>query len=357
MKNNKKLIQTIILVALGSSFVSIEKVSLVMNMFLLPSIAFIFTGSMIFLIHEKQIIKNFTSTYKEGLKAALVSSLLFYSVYLTIYVLSSLASFVILLSSYSTYKILKKKKDYFLLLFSIISLTLAFLIPSVNDNLIVKIPLITFSFLGETVLMFMLKEVKIYFNEKPKETLFFANSFIGIISVALFFLTKSDSVAILSRDEQIHLFILTFISTFLISYIIIMKPMSAQIDRLPFIVSVLISSVILSLFSFSLSFVCAIFFILLSLFFPKKTNGGFAVTEFIAILTLIAIVISLLFPVYTKIRSKLIVRNDRNLCMSHQPNSMENTFKYGNYFIKYIDGKPKYLYLLRDSFFRSFSIE
>ena len=54
MKSNEKIIQTFVLIALGAAFLSLEKASWAMNMFLLPAIAFTFTGAMVFLIHEKQ---------------------------------------------------------------------------------------------------------------------------------------------------------------------------------------------------------------------------------------------------------------------------------------------------------------
>ncbi len=357
MKSNEKIIRTFVLIALGAAFLSLEKASWAMNMFLLPAIAFTFTGSMVFLIHEKQIIKEFTSTYKEGFKAAIVSALLFYSAYLTIHILSASAGFMILLSSYSAYKILKRKNKYFLLAFSILSLILIFFIPSYHEIMIVKILLIASAFLGETVLMFMLKEVKSQFIEKPKTTYCYANILIALISVALFFITKSDTAAVLSKMEQMHLFILTFISTFLVSLVLIIKPESAGIGKISLAVSATAVTIILSLFNFSFFFIGAFLLFLIPLFFSKKTHKGFAITEFLAMITLIAIVVSLLFPVYVKLRSEIIVNSDKSLFLSGKTDKIENAVKYGDYFIKYIDSKPKFVYLAKEGSFRSFSIE
>ncbi|MGE3063412.1 MAG: hypothetical protein AB7T10_07240 [bacterium] len=358
MKINDKLFQFFILIAMMTSIISLEATSWSMNFFLLPSIAFTFSGFMIFLVHEKHIINNFMRTYKRALKAALTAALFFFAVYTSLHTLSAGAAFLIVSAAYTAFRHLKKK-NYILLFISALPLALAYFIPAYKDNITVKILMILASFSGETALMFMLREVKDEFTQNPKETLCFANLTVAVISVPLFFITKSDTAAILSKTEQVHLFLITFIYTFLVSSLAIIKPNSLRLDRKVFIFAFIVSASVISLFSFSLFFIAGALILAVLLFFQsfKKEKRGMAITEFMAILTLSSILISMVFPVYSKIKSEINVRNDKRLYEEGRQNEIEDAIKIGGYFIKSADNQIKFIYKTNSEKFTYFTAE
>ncbi|MDD3803945.1 MAG: hypothetical protein PHW02_06160 [bacterium] len=358
MKSNDRLFQFFILIAAMTSLVSLEKTSWSMNFFLLPSIAFTFTGSMIFLIHEKHIINNFMRTYKGGLKAGLTAAIFFFALYFSIHFLSGGAAFIIFLSSYIAYRIIKRKV-YPALLAVFASLVFGFLLPSSTPSAIARILIILSSFAAGTVLMFMLRETLSEFAENPKESLCYANVIIALISVPLFFLTKSGQAAILTGEEKTHLFLLTFVYSFLASSLLILQPGAMRPDRRVMAVSAAISAAVLSLFFFSLYFIAGVLIALIALFFEgfSLKKKGIGVTETMAIMTLSAILLSMVLPLYDKVRSEIMVRNDKKLFEENKEEKIENAIKIGGYYIKSADNRIKFVYKTDKSKFRWFTAE
>jgi len=357
MKSNEKIFQVFIFIAALASFVSFDRASWAMNFFLLPAIAFTFTGAMLFLIHEKYIINNFTRTLGESFKASLTAAIFFFAAYFEIHFLSPLAAFVTLLSAFAAFRAWQRK-DYIFLAFSVLPLCLAYFIPSSFSKPLINAAVLASVFLAETVLFIMLKEVRRVFEENPRETLCYSSVIIAAASAGLFFITKSPNAAILSKSEQMHLFLITFVYTFLSASLLIMMPKAFSFDKRLFAASAAVSAAVLSLFAFSVFFVIASpLAIALFLLDGKRTKKGASITEFMAILTLSAIAVSLLFPVYGRIKDELMAGNDRKLCMEGRENEMKDAIKIGGYYIKSADKRIKFVYSVEKNSFRRFTAE
>lgn len=311
-----------------------------MNVFLINAIRFTLLSSIIFIVFEKQILLNFTKCWRTGVTIGVLIT-----VYFTLLTLSI------------------ERTGYFLPALILIATGIIF----IKRNILVYITLTAAMGLAlaeiimrgcfpAAVLMSIASAIPLYFTavtakrhgnvlrEFKKESFFTATLIPAIIFIVIFLLTKPADAPRLDTFLQIHLLLLITAGTLMPVFLLFTdKNIFISGKKLKIFIAISAVSLIgIVLFSPALLHVLSALTLLFILIAPGKSAKGIGRIESILIITLTAIIISLVIPVYRSIEDYSRIRKDRELISSK---SLPAGFiSIGNIHIRSRSGIPVRIY-------------
>lgn len=321
-----------------------------------PMMGFVFTASTIFLIFERKIITGFKKNFIYSLKISIPVILLYTILIFQLKFLNSFFIFTSLLLSYkfSTFQFTKK---YFIKIFYhlvILSMLILFILKNFDSfgTIIAFIITLIIQIIIFKLLKSSFKTIEIPFPD----TIFYINLLGAIVFTSLYFLNKPSTTPFINSYQKFYLFFYIFIFNFSISYLCIKFDFEKNdLKKSLFIIPLLIL-LILEFSLFTLITFILLFFLEIFNFSQTKKKKGIIISELIAIITMVAIILSLLIPSIKLTQSKFILYTDCKK-LNENKNRIKNIYKVGSRYIKFIDGKPFAIYSKIDNSYRYLIIE
>ncbi len=358
----KKIYNVFLIVIIMSLIISLKSTYLLIsniNPFLIVTIRFVLFASVIFLIFEKQILKNIANVYKPSIIAGvfLTGTFIFQGIALQ-------HSSPLFMSIFFIGPFLVFNKNNNLNIPGILGFILSIIIATFA--LILENSFSPLSFLWALLSSICLITLIYIYNKKTKiftegiiESLFTATAISAILSVILFFLTKPLIAPTVSSYQQIHLIIVIIAGTFVPFLLIIY--LKGIFNKGIFTLLCLSASITaLAINASAFSFIYLLAYIMMFLYLIpfsnfKKNKKGFSKIENVALIAFICMVISLVMPFINSIKRINIVKNDRvSIMVNHR--DPDNTLRIGNIYIKSINHKPAYIYEIKNNQFNSVPI-
>jgi len=168
----------------------------------------------------------------------------------------------------------------------------------------------------------------------------------AIVSFLLFFFTRNSFAPMISYLEQYHLLNIIIFCSMLPALIFVWSVKSVyNFDIRVSAIVFTLAGIILSITEFSIPIIAALILIAIQPFFNSKIEKkGFSTSESIALLTLSAIIISLIIPFVQRIAFYKEINSDVKNFNSGNTSQIANTSHIENLYIKKIDGKIRCIY-------------
>jgi hypothetical protein len=343
-------------ISLSFSLFIIFKLIPITGFFIPGMMGFVFTASMIFLLFEKKIILGFKNNFKTGLLLS-IPSVGFYI--LLLFQLKFFDPFTIIFIIFLSYKIsseqfLRKKYD---IIYVLIMLVIFIFL----NKLYMDLKLFAHSFISFVIqiLLFKLLKKTQKFNISPVEKIFYPYLSGAIVLTTLYFFNKPEQTPEINQLNQIFLSIYVFVSNFLLSlFMIKFEDLDLKKINKDFLFS---CALFFTLFLFLNIPNIILFFLVLILvikefFLKKRMKKGFGVSEYIAILTMAAIIFSLLIPSIKIVKNKIVAMHDCEK-LNNSKSDLRNVYQIDGIYIKFINRKPSFIYTKTKDRFRYLSIQ
>ncbi len=358
----KKLYNVFLIVIIMSLIISLKSTSILIsniNPFLIISIRFVLFACVIFLIFEKQILKNISNVYKSSTIAGIFLGGTFIFQAMALQHTSPLFMSIFFIGPFLVFH-----KDNKLNIPGISGFILSAIIATFA--LILEKTFSPLSFIWALLSSICLIILIYIYNKKTNifskgiiESIFTATAIAAVLSVILFFITKPIAAPTVSDYQKIHLIIIIIAGTFVPFLLIIYsKRIFGKVIFTLLCLSASITALIVNIKAFSLIYLLA-YIILFLYLIPfsnfKKNKKGFSKIENVALIALICMIVSLGLPFINSIKRINIVKNDKvSIMVNHR--DPDNTFKIGNIYIKSINNKPAYIYEIKNNQFNSMPI-
>lgn len=361
MKMKGNLQMSVILVTIMASIISAGVLALKMNMFLLCTINMFSVSAVIFLVYEKKIIQNFSKIWKDGLVGGMLLSIAYIAFMSGVSMTSAMDSLIFLFAPVALFFGFRGKKRNSSIIF-----TAAVILISVLDIFLIKKQgsiLGTLLLLGASITIYSLLSwaaaKKHILETHSKEVLCIMALSAAAVSFILFYLTKPSYAPVLTQLEQYHLINIIIFGSILPAFFFTFSTselMKSDI-RVASIVFTL-TAVLLSFTDFSLLLIPAYILISLPPFFKGAVNKkGFSTTEIMALITLSAIIVSLIFPFTKAVSVKRIIASDINSIKPGSKISGSFDLQIGNLYARQIDGSIRCIYEDSEGRIKSYPIQ
>lgn len=346
----------IISLSLSFSLFILYKLIPITGFFIPGMMGFVFTASIIFLLFEKKIILGFRNNLKQGLLLS-IPFIGFYIVLL--FQLKFYDPFTIIFILFLSYKISLEK--FFKKKYDILSIATLLIIFILLNKFYIDIKILIYSFLSifiQTIFFKLFRKTQ-NFRISSVEKVFYPYLSGAIILTILYFFYKPEKTPEINQLNQIFLFVYVFVSNFLLSLFKIKYEYldSKRINKDYLFFGSLIFTIILF---FNITNIIILFLVLLlilkDLSSKKRMKKGFGVSEYIAILTMTAIIFSLLIPSIKVVKNKIIAFHDCEI-LNNGKNDLKNVYRIDDIYIKFIDKKPSFIYSKTKDRFRYLSIQ
>ncbi|MEO0289297.1 MAG: hypothetical protein ABIN00_06635 [candidate division WOR-3 bacterium] len=346
----------IISISFSFSLFILYKLIPITGSFIPGMMGFVFTASLIFLLFEKKIILGFKNNFKTGLLLS-IPLIGFYILFL--FQLNFFDPFMVIFMLFLSYKIsseqfITKKYDIFYVLIMLVIFIFF-------NKLYSDLKLFAYSLISIFIQIILFKIFKQTqkFKISSVEKIFYPYLLGAIILTTLYFFNKPGQTPEINQLNQIFLSIYVFVSNFLLSLFMIKYENLdlKKIDKDFLFSGALIFTLILFLNIPDIILFFLVFISMLKKFFLKKgMKKGFGVSEYIAILTMAAIIFSLLIPSIKVIKNKIVAIHDCET-LNNGKNDLKNIYIIDGIYIKFIDKKPSFVYSKTKDRFRYLSIQ
>ncbi len=358
----KKLYNVFLIVIIMSLIISLKSTSILIsniNPFLIVSIRFVLFACVIFLIFEKQILKNIANVYKPSIIAGVFLGGAFIFQAIALQHTSPLFMSIFFIGPF-----LVLNKNNSLNIVGILGFILSIIIATFA--LILENSFSPLSFVWALLSSICLVILIYIYNKKTDilskgviESVFTATAIAAVISVILFFVTKPIMAPTVSDYQKIHLITIIIAGTFVPFLLIIYsKEMFGKGIFTLLCLSASITALAVNIKAFSFIYLLAyimLFLYLIPFSNFKKNKKGFSKIENVALIALICMIISFTLPFINSIKQINIVKNDKvSIMVDHR--DPDNSFKIGNIYIKSINNKPSYIYEIKNNQFNSMPI-
>ncbi|MEO0281320.1 MAG: hypothetical protein ABIN05_03100 [candidate division WOR-3 bacterium] len=343
-------------ISLSFSLFILYKLIPITGFFIPGMMGFVFTASIIFLLFEKKIILGFKNNFKTGLLIS-IPMIGFYISFL--FQLNFFDPFIIIFIFFLSYKI--SSEQFITKKYEIFSVLIMLVIFIFLNKLYTDLKLFAFFFIFifiQVILFKLLKKTQ-KFNISSVEKIFYPYLSGAIILTTLYFFNKPEQTPEINQLNQIFLSIYVFVTNFLLSLFMIKYENSylKKINKDFLFFGALIFTLILFL---NITNIILLFLVLISIikeyFLNKRMKKGFGVSEYIAILTMAAIIFSLLIPSIKVIKNKFLAMHDCEK-LNNGKSDLNNIYKIDDLYIKFIDKKPSFIYSKTKDKFRYLSIQ
>ncbi len=323
------------------SFIILKNLIPITGYFIPGMMGFVFTASLIFLLFEKKIILGFKKNFYNSFIFSIPLTILYLT---TIFQINLFNTFFVFVSLYISYRFADKKlfikKNIFSNLFNFISLTIiSILIFKISSKFFLYF--ISF-FIVQTLTIYFIKNIDKK-NLSSPDFVFYPNLISAIVLTILYFLNKPLKTPELNSINQVYLSIYIFAANFLNSLVLIKKEeFNLQKLHKESVLFLCLTFMLILNFSFPNLLISIPLFIPLLISF-KISKKGFGVSETIAIVTMVAILISLLLPTIKVLNNKMVATHDCEK-LNNNKNSLKDVYVIDNIYIKFIDKKPVAIY-------------
>lgn len=350
------LVYLIIFISLSFSTFILYKLIPVTGFFIPGMMGFVFTASLIFLLFEKKIILGFKNNFRKGIVLS-IPLIGFYLMFL--FQLNFFDPFAIIFMLFLSFKISSEK--FLAKKYDIISVLILFITFILLNKFYSDLKLLAYSFISifiQTILLKILRKTQ-NFNLSSVEKIFYPYLIGAIILTTLYFFYKPERTPEINQIDQVFLFVYVFVSNFLLSLLMI-KYENLDFKKINKVFLFFGSITFTLILFFNIPNIILFCFFLISmvneLFFQKKIRKGFGVSEYIAIITMTAIIFSLLIPSVQVIKNKIVAIHDCEK-LNDGKNDLKNVFMIDGIYIKFLDRKPSFIYSKTKDRFRYFSIQ
>jgi len=323
------------------SFIILKNLIPITGYFIPGMMGFVFTASLIFLLFEKKIILGFKRNFYNSLLFSIPVTILYLT---TIFQINLFNTFFVFVSLFVSYRVSDKKifskENIFSNLFNFISFAIiSLLIFKISSKYFLYF--ISF-FIIQTFTIYLIKRLYRRDLSSP-DFIFYPNLIAAIVLTILYFLNKPLKTPEVSHLNQVYLSVYIFVANFLNSFLLIKKE-KHKLSKLnkEFVLFLCLTFLLILTFSF-FNLLILILLLIPTITSFKVSRKGFGVSETIALVTMVAILISLLLPTIKVLSNKMVVIQDcENL--NNNRNSLKDVYVIDNIYIKFIDKKPVAIY-------------
>ena len=319
-----------------------------MNIFLLCTISSFSVSAMLFLVFEKRLIKNISAVWKDSLMGGILFASAYIALMAGLSMTSPLNALIFFFTPVVFYFGFNSSKRNFNIVFTILIIALAVVNIFLNNH--TNSIFGTILLIGSSVSIYSLfnwvNGKKLLLEKNSREVVCIMTFIAAIVSFLLFFFTRSSYAPMLSRIEQYHLLNIIFFGSMLPAFIFVWSTNSVfKLDIRMLVIVFALTGIILSFTEFSILIIAALILIAIQPFFNSTgEKKGFSTSESIALLTLSAIIISLIMPFVQRIDMYKEINSDIKNFSSGNINKIYNTSHIDNLYIKKIDGKIRCIY-------------
>lgn len=338
------------LTAFITQFMPIYLLSSQMNAYLINTVRFVLLTTVIFLVFEKRILVNFKTVLKDGLILGFLGGIAVILSTIGIGLSNPISGLFFFMLPLSVFK--KDKAGLFKSALFVIPALILIIVSDYRSPLGLLLLLVSSVF--EYSALFYYSR---YFSNRHliKETLFTATLVPALLSTVMFFITKPASAAVLSDMQKFSLLILVIPASFIPALILSAdRRITAGADMSFILLFAGIAGAVMNYPYLNVFSIIGILLLSLSGLTGSLKRKGSGRVELIAIVTLAAIVLSLIMPFKDSVRMRVSIYRDNQDFKNGK--GVSEAVSIGNIYIKYINEEPAYIYQTGPSQFISVPI-